>query len=426
MSGGCCSVASTLRAGLTIGLVMLACVHSAPPTPPTPAVQRGMLPNGLHYVLIRDRDAMIAWGVTAGDLNEDDRATGVAAVLPRALAIGTSVQRANIWVGPDVSMLQLTHVDDLLEGLASLRAWLRASIDPEHVERVLANNRVRHDDDPVSNARFSGLRLAHHRGTADAPSELRVEDFETYRERWYVAHRMTIVVAGPWPFDEALPAIERILGDVPDRATPTTPALVEGPPVLQVALGTRSGVVIGFRSSQPVPSTPAELRAAVARWLFEVALATRLRLTLEHDARIDVAEHRLSGALVAIEVGFDASTDKAEAARSLARELARSHTTPFTREELAAARRVPANAGSNPIDGPGLGTECISEAQRAVLGFLFPDCHDEDREWHRLIPVITDAEIDHYRTILDVHSATFAVSDRNVVPTREEVQAALE
>jgi len=255
-------------------------------------VTTGRLANGLSYFVVTDNDREIGLAIDAGRLHEDDGHSGVAALIPRALIraidpIHPEDHRVSTSTDADTSTIEISRVDDLGRDMQRMRGWLGAELDnrvfaevrpsaqPVLSEADLIRIRSREKED---NARLAGTRLIRHppRGLAEDDRRLDVEALRQFRQRWYAASRMTLVVTGPWRHEVVVAEIEKQFATMEDRPTPPDPPLVERPRDITVADGC-CYLQVSFLVEAPPPHSLAEMRATRTRELFERAVESRLK-----------------------------------------------------------------------------------------------------------------------------------------------------
>ena len=402
-------VRSSLVVKWLIIVVLAGCIHR---TLPPQLFVTGTLPNGVRYAVQHQdfEEKEVVLGIAAGDLQDQDDAAGAAWTLASQLATEPYAARVEAditTIGSSASEGSFYNIHTVAEvggQLDDLRRMIDMPLAQMKPVRTLPLENFSSD----TVVTWLGTRLILH-WPLGVKEGISLTDLERYRTRWYVASEIVVYVTGPWPLEDVVREIQRSFGDVPARPVPTTPALAVAGGVTEASASTPTrDRMVAIRIPAPIPSSPAKLRTAVARWLFVRALNARLyRMALrdgkppENGAWHSVRARRLSRDVASLQITGAVLAD-------LERDVEIVRTSPFSPEDLAKARAVDLHISSGEmIDSPALGGElCYGPVPRLVLGFMFPHCESEDVEWRRLIPLITDAEIDGLRSLLDLRIAT--------------------
>lgn len=376
-------------------------------------IHRGVLANGMRYWIIdQDQRPDLAMGIDAGLLHEDDGHSGVARYVAEMVAgsrpnddrSGQSSSRTFNYG----SEIKLRYVEDLEQALTRMRSSLDGELTQRQLRQVTEQEPF--DRDWSELAQLAGTRLMRHTQfgiSSDPKPDLAA--VRAYRHRWYVPHRMTLVVTSSLPWQRVQAGIEKHFATMTDRSTPPDPALADGPPRIVVVHGDKFALSIPV--DLPTPHTRRDLAGEAAREIFNRAVNQRLRIAmrpaLSETRDVYPSEIRVSPDTIAYEISVWWTAPGDAAAAILARELERIRVHGFTMEELRRARIVPEPHGctmGNPFDLPE--EDCFNTVPRAERGIVPLDCVVEARLLRELATTVTDDDINAWRAIVDVRKAS--------------------
>jgi zinc protease len=183
-------------------------------------------------------------------------------------------------------------------------------------------------------------------GTPQTLKAITAQDLERYHRTYFVPNNAVISVSGDVTADEAVAALEKVLGGWKKRPVTTvkpTPAPDAAPRSIvltDVPSATQSQVLVGWRA--PKPNAPEMLALQVANNVVGGMFTARLNLNLREQKAFsygvysffgqarDVSTFATSGGIVAAHT--------AEAVVEFEKELKRIKTDPITDEEFARAK----------------------------------------------------------------------------------------
>jgi zinc protease len=357
----------------------------APVAAPETPLRQGMLPNGLHYVVLPHPspkgDLSLRLIVRAGSLDERDDERGFAHFVEHMAFKGTThfppgtirafFQRLGLTFGADLNantsythttyLLDLPdgHAGQLPEALIALRDYADGLLfPPEELAKESAvviselharDNVGRQTALQVSNALYAGTRLPDREvGGVTAQLEHATSDqLRAFYQRNYRPDRMTVLVVGPVDPAAVAEQIAAVFGSMAassENVAPApalTPAHFAGVKPAVIVLPTAKASSVELVSIGPrQPDTPEGRRQEFIQRIALAILDLRLRERREADldkfgearARLDAAP---VGALVQPTIAVSTTAgDWADGVQLVETELRRAQSAGFTQAEV--------------------------------------------------------------------------------------------
>lgn len=280
------------------------------------------------------------------------------------LAIARERLAAQLWTsgGLETTRVHLNALKDTLPDALALMAdvLLHPAFKADDIERVRGLDLTSLDakkGNPGSLARDSEMKLLFGTknpwglpsgGTPDTIKAITAKDLVRFHQTYFVPNNAVISVSGDVTPDEAVAALERVLGSwkkrplPPGKPAPLPDASARAIYLTDLPTGTQSQVLVGWRA--PKASSPDFLPLYVANNIVGGLFTSRLNLNLREQKAYsygvrsglspfrDLSTFTASGGIVAAHT--------ADSVVEFEKELQRIKTDPITDEELARAKEA--------------------------------------------------------------------------------------